>query len=86
MFRNANLYGAARLGAEEAIDIAEGEACIGQCTSRAFLVQLRNGERRSVIQGRGEESLNPGDAVILTTTGNRTRVSRAPIVVAPVKS
>jgi outer membrane lipoprotein SlyB len=51
-----------------------------------ILVQLRNGERRSVIQGRGEESLNPGDAVILTTTGNKTRVSRAPMVVAPAKS
>ena len=50
-----------------------------------ILVQLRNGERRSVIQARGEESLNPGDAVILTTAGGRTRVSRAPTVVAPAK-
>ncbi len=51
-----------------------------------ILVQMRNGERRSVIQARGEEALNPGDAVILVTTGGKTRVSRAPAVVAPAKS
>ncbi len=50
-----------------------------------IVVQLRNGERRSVIQARGEESLAQGDAVILTTSGGRTRVSRAPAVVAPAK-
>ena len=42
------------------------------------LVQLRNGERRSVVQARGAEVLAPGEPVILTTTGGKTRVTRAP--------
>lgn len=47
-----------------------------------IIVQLRNGERRSVVQAKGAEVFNPGDAVILTTTGGKTRVSRAPAVVS----
>lgn len=47
------------------------------------IVQLRNGERRSVVQAKGNENLNPGEAVILVTTGGKTRVSRAPAVIAP---
>ncbi len=42
------------------------------------LVQLRNGERRAVVQARGAETLVVGDPVIVVTTGGRTRVSRAP--------
>ena len=42
------------------------------------LVQLRNGERRSVVQARGAEVLAPGELVIHTTTGGKTRVTRAP--------
>ena len=42
------------------------------------VVQLRNGERRSVVQARGAEALAPGDEVIMVTTGGRTRVSRSP--------
>ena len=45
-----------------------------------IIVQLRNGERRSVIQARGNESFNAGDPVILVTTGGKTRVTRAPAV------
>lgn len=45
-----------------------------------IIVQLRNGERRSVIQARGAESFNSGDPVILVTTGGKTRVQRAPAV------
>jgi outer membrane lipoprotein SlyB len=45
-----------------------------------ILVQLRNGERRAIVQAKGEETLQPGDAVILVTTGGKTRVSRAPAV------
>ena len=48
-----------------------------------ILVQLRNGERRAVIQAKGQESFNPGDPVILVTTGGKTRVSRAPAVSQP---
>lgn len=42
------------------------------------VLQLRNGERRSVVQAKGSESFAPGDAVILVTTGGKTRVTRAP--------
>lgn len=44
------------------------------------LVQLRSGERRAIVQARGSESLNPGDAVIIVTTGGKARVTRAPAV------
>lgn len=45
-----------------------------------ILLQLRSGERRSVIQAKGDETLNPGDAVILVTTGGKVRVTKAPVV------
>ncbi|MEK8031796.1 glycine zipper 2TM domain-containing protein [Ideonella sp. DXS29W] len=43
-----------------------------------IIVQMRNGEQRSVVQGKGAEALAPGDRVLLVTTGGRTRVTRAP--------
>jgi len=43
-----------------------------------ILLQLRNGERRAIVQARGSETLQPGDAVILVTTGGKARVTRAP--------
>jgi outer membrane lipoprotein SlyB len=43
-----------------------------------ILVQLRNGERRAIVQAQGSETLSQGDAVILVTTGGKTRVMRAP--------
>lgn len=43
-----------------------------------ILLQLRNGERRAIVQARGTEILQPGDAVILVTTGGKARVTRAP--------
>ncbi len=42
------------------------------------LVQLKNGDRRAIVQAKGSEVLNPGDAVIIVTTGNKVRVTRAP--------
>ena len=48
-----------------------------------ILVQMRNGERRAIVQAKGNETLNPGEAVILVTTGGKTRVTRAPAVTAP---
>jgi outer membrane lipoprotein SlyB len=45
-----------------------------------ILVQLKNGERRSIVQAKGTEALAPGQAVILVTTGGKTRVMRAPVV------
>jgi len=46
--------------------------------SLEIMVQLRNGERRAIVQARGAESFAPGDAVILVTTGGKVRISRAP--------
>jgi outer membrane lipoprotein SlyB len=43
-----------------------------------ILLQMKNGERRAIVQAKAGESFNAGDAVILVTTGGKTRVSRAP--------
>ncbi len=48
-----------------------------------ILVQLRNGERRAIVQAEGSEELRPGDAVLLVSSGGRTRVTRAPAAAAP---
>lgn len=48
-----------------------------------ILVQLKNGERRSVVQAKGDENLQAGDAVILVTTGGKVRVTKAPTVQPP---
>jgi outer membrane lipoprotein SlyB len=48
-----------------------------------ILVQLKSGERRSVVQAKGDEKLQAGDAVILVTTGGKVRVTKAPAVAAP---
>ncbi|MBV8503533.1 MAG: hypothetical protein JO006_17675 [Paucibacter sp.] len=46
-----------------------------------IIVQLRNGERRSIVQGIGSEPpLGVGDPVILVSTAGRTVVRRAPVV------
>lgn len=45
--------------------------------SLEILVQLRNGERRAVVQAKGQESFAPGDQVMLVTSGGRVRVARA---------
>jgi len=43
-----------------------------------LLIQLKNGERRAVVQAKGSETLSPGDAVIIVTTGGKVRVTKAP--------
>jgi outer membrane lipoprotein SlyB len=48
-----------------------------------ILVQLRNGERRSIVQGQGGDAFGVGEPVVLVTSGGRTRVQRAPSVIAP---
>lgn len=45
-----------------------------------LMLQLKNGERRAVVQAKGSETFNPGDAVIIVTTGGKVRVSKAPPV------
>jgi outer membrane lipoprotein SlyB len=39
---------------------------------------LRNGDRRAIVQAKGNETLLAGDAVIIVTSGGKVRVSRAP--------
>lgn len=51
--------------------------------SLEILVQLRNGERRAIVQAKGSESFNPGDAVIIVSTGGKVRVARAPAGLPP---
>jgi len=43
-----------------------------------ILVQLKNGERRALVQAKGEEVFQPGEAVILITTSGKVRVAKAP--------
>ena len=43
-----------------------------------LLLQFSNGERRTIVQGRGQDQLRAGDAVIVIQTGNTFRVVRAP--------
>lgn len=45
-----------------------------------ILLQMSNGQRRSIVQAKGNETFNPGDAVLLVTTGGKVRVMRAPTV------
>jgi len=48
-----------------------------------ILLQMPNGQRRAIVQAKGTETFNPGEAVILVTTGGKTRVMLAPKVAAP---
>jgi outer membrane lipoprotein SlyB len=43
-----------------------------------IMVQLKSGERRAIVQARGTEAFNPGDQVIIVTTGGKARVVKAP--------
>ena len=49
-----------------------------------ILLQMRSGERRAIVQARAAEGFQPGDAVILVTTGGKTRVTKAPPGTQPV--
>lgn len=49
-----------------------------------MLVQLKNGDRRAIVQAKGTEALQPGDQVIIVTTGNKVRVTRAPAGTPPI--
>ena len=46
--------------------------------SLEIMVQLRNGERRAIVQAKGNETFLPGEPVIIVTTGTKVRVTRAP--------
>ena len=86
--------GGRREGAVVGVIGAVAGAVIGNAIERSatkedaleIIVQLRNGERRAIIQARGAESFNSGDPVVLVTTGGKTRVTRAPAVVPPASA
>ena len=50
-----------------------------------IVLQMKNGDRRAVVQAKASETFNPGDPVILVTTGGKTRVQRAPAGTQPVQ-
>lgn len=86
------LAGSSRSSGREAVAIgiigALAGGVIGNTVERAgtrenaveILVQLKNGERRAIVQAQGSETLSPGEPVILITTGGKTRVTKAPAV------
>lgn len=84
--------GGSREGAVVGVLGAVAGAVIGNAIERdatrekayEIIVQLRSGERRAIVQAQGSEPLNPGDQVILVSTGGRTRVMRAPAGTPPM--
>ncbi|MEK9952800.1 MAG: hypothetical protein VW687_11680, partial [Curvibacter sp.] len=51
------------------------------CTSpeaNEIQVQIKNGDRRAIVQAKGKEGFEPGVAVILITTSGKVRVAKAP--------
>jgi outer membrane lipoprotein SlyB len=91
------IAGSSRSSGRESVAIgvvgAVAGAVIGNAVERAatkedgveILLQMRNGERRAIVQAKGNETFTPGEPVILVTTGAKTRVMRAPAV-APAGS
>jgi outer membrane lipoprotein SlyB len=45
------------------------------------LVQLANGQRRAIVQAKGAQALEPGDAVILVTSAGKVRITKAPKII-----
>jgi outer membrane lipoprotein SlyB len=86
------LAGSSRSSGREAVAIgiigAVAGGVIGNTVERTatredaveILVQLKNGERRAIVQAKGNETLSPGEPVILVTTAGKTRVTKAPPV------
>ena len=48
-----------------------------------LLIQLKSGERRAIVQAKAGEVLNPGDSVVIVSTGAKVRVTKAPQVSVP---
>lgn len=82
--------GGNKVGAVVGVLGAVAGAVIGNAAERMatsenaveVLIQLRNGERRAIVQAKGNETLAAGDPVILVTTGGKTRVTKAPVVMS----
>jgi outer membrane lipoprotein SlyB len=49
-----------------------------------IMIQLRNGERRAVVQSAGPDIFAVGDQVVLVTSAGRTRVTHSPQAYEPV--
>ena len=45
-----------------------------------IMLQMKNGDRRLVTQGLGQDAFAPGEPVIVVTSGGRARVMKAPPV------
>jgi outer membrane lipoprotein SlyB len=41
-----------------------------------IIVQLKNGDRRAIVQAKASEILAAGDAVTIVTTGSKVRVTK----------
>jgi outer membrane lipoprotein SlyB len=86
--------GGRREGAVVGVIGAVAGAVIGNAIERdatrerayEIIVQLRNGDRRAIVQAQGSEPLNVGDSVLMVTTGGRTRVMLAPAGTAPMST
>ena len=82
--------GGRRENAAVAILGAAAGAVIGNTVERfgtreeavEILIQMSNGERRAIVQAKGTENIQAGDAVILINTGGKTRLIKAPPVQA----
>jgi outer membrane lipoprotein SlyB len=48
-----------------------------------ILLQMKNGDRRAIVQAKAGETFQSGDTVVLITTGGKTRVTRAPVGAQP---
>jgi len=51
-----------------------------------LMLQLRNGERRSIVQAVGKESFVSGYSVLLVISGGRATVTKAPVTVMPMSA
>jgi outer membrane lipoprotein SlyB len=91
------LHGGRSHGKEQAVIGVVGAvagAVVGNAIERSatkedaveILLQMKNGERRAIVQAKAGETFNNGDAVILVTTNGKTRVQRAPAGTAPATS
>jgi outer membrane lipoprotein SlyB len=43
-----------------------------------ILVQLKNGDRRALVQAKGDDVFQPGDSVVLITSSGKVRVVKVP--------
>ncbi|HEY1396148.1 hypothetical protein [Roseateles sp.] len=78
--------GGSRVGVIVGVLGAVAGAALGNAVERSttkeqaveILLQLRNGERRAIVQAQGNENFASGEPVIIVTTGGKSRVMRAP--------